>query len=154
MEPNYQQDSSLVALGVDEFFDLPLLDAVSPSMRAVIAVIGELCHSSVPVLLIGEYGTGKHSIARIIHANSGGADSGFYVKNCRDLTPDLLDPRLLPGGAGLYLAEIGDLTEDCQRKLMEMLSRQSGNGNARNEIRVICGSSRDLDADVGGGAGR
>jgi two-component system response regulator AtoC len=154
MEPDYQQDSSLVTLGDDGFSDLPLLDAVSPSMRAVVAVIGELSHSSVPVLLIGEHGTGKHSIARIIHMNSGGSESGFHVKNCRDLTPDLFDSKLLPGGAGLYLAEIGDLTEDCQQKLLEMFSRQGGNGNARNEVRVICGSSRDLDADVRSGSFR
>src|SRR5438876_8703127 len=105
MESNYQQASASVTLGDDEFSDLPLLDAVSPSMRSVVAVIGELSHSSVPVLLIGEHGTGKHSIARIIHVNSGRAESGFYVKICRDLTPDLLESRLLPSGAGLYLAE-------------------------------------------------
>lgn len=72
MEENYQQDSSLAALGEDDFADLPLLEAVSPSMRAVVAVLGELSHSHVPVLLIGEHGTGKQSIARTIHLNSGG----------------------------------------------------------------------------------
>ncbi len=154
MEPNYQQESSLVALGEDDFSDLPLLDAISPSMRAVVAVIGELSHSSVPVLLIGEQGTGKHSIARIIHVNSGGSGTDFHVKNCRELAPDSLDPRLLPLGSGLYLAEIGDLTEECQKKLLEMLSHHGNNGNSRNEVRVICGSSRDLDADVRAGTFR
>jgi len=154
MEQNYQQDSPLVALGEDDFGDLPLLDAVSPSMRAVVAVIGELSHSSVPVLLIGEQGTGKHSIARIIHMNSGGARAHFYVRHCGDLAPDSLDPRLLPAGAGMYLAEIGDLSEECQKKLLEILSRQGHNGNSRNELRVICGSSRDLVADVRAGVFR
>jgi DNA-binding NtrC family response regulator len=154
MEQNYQQESSLAALGEDDFADLPLLDAVSPSMRAVIAVVGELSHSSVPVLLIGEQGTGKHSIARIIHVNSGGVGAHFYVRHCRDLAIDTLDPRLLPVGAGLYLDEIGDLTEECQEKLLEMLSRQGHNGNSRNEVRVICGSARDLDGDVRAGTFR
>jgi len=54
MEPNYQQESSLAGLGEDDFFDLPLLEAASPSMRAVVAVVGELSNSRVPVLLIGE----------------------------------------------------------------------------------------------------
>ena len=153
MEHDYLQESPLAALREDNFSDLPLLEAASPSMRAVVAVIGELSHSHVPVLLIGEQGTGKQSIARIIHANSGGEDEQFCVKNCRDLTPGELDPKLLAGGATVYLAEIGELNEESQKRLFEILARQggNGNGNGRSEIRVICSSSRDLDGDVRSG---
>jgi two-component system, NtrC family, response regulator AtoC len=154
MEDKYPQLPSLVTVEEDDFSDLPLLEAISPSMRGVVAVIGELSHSRVPVLLIGEHGAGKHSIARIIHVNSGGSEDEFYVKTCRGLTPELLDPRHLPPGAALYLSEIGELSEECQKKLFEILAKQTGNGNARNEIRVICGSSRDLDADVRSGTFR
>jgi len=86
--------------------------------------------------------------------NSGGAGDHFFVRNCRDLAPGSLDPKLLPGGAGLYLDEIGDMTEECQETLLEMLSHQGNNGNSRNDVRVICGSSRDLDADVRAGTFR
>ncbi|HTM36904.1 MAG TPA: helix-turn-helix domain-containing protein, partial [Terriglobales bacterium] len=34
---------------------------------------------------------------------------------------------------------------------LEMLAKQGSNGNGRREIRVVCGSSRDLDADVRSG---
>src|SRR5512133_2304162 len=47
-----------------------LFEAVSPSMKAVEAVVRELAHSSVPVLLLGERGTGKRTIAQRIHAAS------------------------------------------------------------------------------------
>ena len=154
MEQDYLHDFSPAAFGEYDFSDVPLLEAASPSMRAVVAVIGELSHSHVPVLLIGEQGTGKQSIARIIHANSGGASEQFYVKNCRELTTSGLDPKLLPGGATLYLAEISDLTEESQRRLFEILARQGGNGNGHKEIRVICGSSRDLDGDIRAGSFR
>jgi DNA-binding NtrC family response regulator len=148
MEHNYQQEHSAVALREDEFSDLPLLEAESPSMRAVVAVIGELSHSRVPVLLIGEQGTGKHCLARIIHLSSGGASEKFFTKNCRDLTPESFSHAALPANACLYLSEIGDLNEECQKKLLEILEKHGGNGNGNVGIRVICGSSRDLDADV------
>ncbi len=151
MEHNYQQASPLAALGEDDFVDLPLLDAVSPSMRAVVALIRELSQSHVPVLLIGEHGTGKQSIARTIHGNAGGALDQFQTRNCGELTPPMLDTKILPPTASLYLAEIGELTEECQGKLLEILSKQGRNGNGRSEIRIICGSSRDLDADVRSG---
>jgi DNA-binding NtrC family response regulator len=158
MEQNYQHESSLGGLVEDDFLDLPLLEAASPSMRAVVAVLGELSNSRVPVLLIGEHGTGKHSIARIIHMNSGGEPQDFHVGKCRELTSEGLDPRAFAAGSGLYLSEIGDLSEECQKKLLEMLAKQgsngNGNGSGRREIRVVCGSSRDLDADVRSGSFR
>jgi two-component system response regulator AtoC len=155
MEHNYQEAISTASFGEGSIADLPLLEAVSPSMRAVVAVIGELAHSHVPVLLIGEKGTGKHSLARKIHANSGGAKGQFVVKSCRDLAPDKLDLKSLAPGTGLYLAEVADLSEECQEKLLELFSKNgNGNGKSSGEVRVICGSSRDLDADVRAGSFR
>ena len=155
MEHNYQQVPSNVALGEDDFVDLPLLEAVSPSMRAVVGLVRELSQSHVPVLLIGEQGTGKQSLAWTIHVNSGGSVEQFQVRNCVHLSPEMLDPKLLSGTATLYLSEIGELPEDCQKKLLETLAKQgNSNGNGRGEIRVICGSSRDLDADVRSGSFR
>ncbi len=154
MEHNYQQVYPLETLGEDEFIDLPLLDAVSPSMRSVVALVRELSQSHVPVLLLGEHGTGKQSIARSIHVNSGGAVEQFFVKSCAALSPEMLELKLFPASASLYLSEISELGEECQAKLLEILAKPGSNGNSRSEIRVICGSSRDLDADVRSGAFR
>ncbi len=154
MEHNYQQVPANVALGEDDFVDLPLLEAVSPSMRAVVALVRELSQSYVPVLLIGEQGTGKQSLARTIHVNSGASVDQFHVTNCAHLSPDMLDPKLLPLMATIYLSEIGELNEECQKSLLDMLTKQGSNGNGRGQVRVICGSSRDLDADVRSGSFR
>lgn len=154
MEDNYQQVPPNVALGEDDFVDLPLLEAVSPSMRAVVALVRELAHSHVPVLLIGEHGTGKQSLARTIHVNSGGSVEQFHVRNCVDLGAEMLAPKLLGSTATLYFSEIAELNEEGQKKLLEILSKQGSNGNGRGEIRVISGSSRDLDADVRSGSFR
>src|SRR5260370_16764415 len=86
MEKNfYEQDPRLpvAAASAEE----PLFEAVSPSMRGVEAVIPELAHSSVPVLLIGERGAGKRTIANRIHKSSGRSPHQFYGIICAMLLP-------------------------------------------------------------------
>jgi len=46
------------------------------------------------------------------------------------------------------------LNQECQKKLFDLISKQGTNGSARTEVRVICGSCRDLEADVRGGSFR
>jgi DNA-binding NtrC family response regulator len=121
-------------------------------MRSVVTVIRELAHNSVPVLLIGEHGTGKQAVAHQIHLESGGAVEMFRVRSCRDLNSE---PLALPAGpeiATLYLEEVGDITPEQQKKFSEILAKYGTNGSARS--RIICGSSRDLDADVRTGSFR
>src|SRR5258708_26346176 len=68
MEQNfYELDPGLPTVTEAQFSEVPFIEGVSPSMKAVEAVIRELGHSSVPVLLIGERGTGKQTIAQRIH---------------------------------------------------------------------------------------
>lgn len=128
--------------------EVPFLEAVSPSMRAVEAVIRELGHSSVPVLLIGERGTGKQTIAQRIHQNSGRPRDQFHVMSCHGLDFEALRLGASHNGATLYLDEICDLSPDSQKKLLELLSRPGVTGSALSEMRIMCGSSRDLEADV------
>ena len=135
--------------GVREFPSVQLLEANSPSMRSVLTVIRELAHNSVPVLLLGEQGTGKRTIARLIHFNSAWPEENFFVRNCRELTSASIWPS--PARATLYLEEAGDLNRDCQKALSEILSHQGTNGSGRGPLRVICGSSRDLESDVRAG---
>jgi two-component system response regulator AtoC len=154
MDNFFQPGQATPAPGEGEFLGVPLIDATSPSMRAVVTVIRELAHNSVPVLLIGEHGTGKQSIAQQIHRNSDGPDENFYVKTCRDLTPEFLTPSAGSAKATLYLDEVGDLSAPCQKELSEFLAKQGTNGSARMAARVICGSSRDLETDVRAGSFR
>src|SRR5438105_11586562 len=115
MEQNfYELDTGLPVATDVVVSEAPFLEAVSPSMRAVEAVIRELAHSSVPVLLIGERGTGKHTIARRIHQNSRQIQQEFQVKSCGGLAPESLGLDAAPGGTTLYLDEIGDLNSQCQ----------------------------------------
>src|SRR5262245_37689421 len=125
-----------------------LFEAVSPSMMAVEAVVRELAHSSVPVLLLGERGTGKRTIAQRIHRASDRLKHQFLDVTCAGLSPQELQSGNYRNGVTLYLDEIGDLTLECQKQLMELLSQQGVN---ESDVHVICGSSRNLEAEVRAG---
>lgn len=124
------------------------IDAISPVMKGVEAVIGELGHSSVPVLLIGEPGTGKRTIARRIHTTASQLLGEFRILSCPELVPADLAQHLHCADATLYLDEIGELSQDCQKSLMEMLSARSTDGS---QARLISGSSRDLEQEMRSG---
>lgn len=148
MEQNISHADQTSALsGVREFPNVQVLEAVSPSMRSVLTVIRELAHNSVPVLLIGERGTGKKTVAQLIHYNSGWPEENFFARNCRDLRPGaIITPHT--GGVTLYLDEASELNRECQNELSEILAHQGTNGSSRTPLRVVCGSSQDLDSDV------
>jgi len=152
MEQNfYELDPGLpiaADLGIGE---VPFIEAVSPSMKAVEAVIRELGHSFVPVLLIGERGTGKQTLAQKIHQTCGRPREKFLVQNCLGLDCDALQLEAGRPGATLYLDEICDLSAKCQKKLLELISQLAANGSSQ-DIRFICGSSRDLETDVRAGS--
>jgi len=129
------------------------LEGASPSMRAVEAVIRELALGDVPVLLLAECGTGKRTIARRIHESSSLSKEEFRIVGSATLTPDSFEKggdELFRRGT-IFLEEIGDLSPICQLKMREMLPKVDENGNRRMQARLICGSVRDLEAEVKSG---
>ena len=128
-------------------------EGASPSMRAVAAVIRELALGEVPVLLLAEYGAGKRTIARRIHESSSISKEEFRIVGSATLTPDRFekdDDDLFRRGT-IFLEEIGDLSPICQLKMLEMLPKVDENGNRRMQARLICGTVRDLEAEVRSG---
>ena len=77
--------------------DLTFVEAISPGMRAVEMVIHELAQSDVPVLLLGEAGSGKRTIARRIHENSRESIERFRILKCADLTGESFQEFHAPG---------------------------------------------------------
>lgn len=133
----------------DSAIDLPFLDAVSPTMKGMEAVIKELAHNSVPVLLIGEPGTGKRTVAKRIHNGSIQPRGEFRILSCSDLSSSSMTSNLGMRATTLYLDEVGELSSESQRCLMEALSTQPA--DKERGARVVAGSSRDLERDVRNG---
>lgn len=140
---------------------LAFVEGVSASMRPVEAVIRELARSDVPVLVLAEAGAGKHATAQRIHQMSQRSARPFRWMKCSALKPEdleILQESEIEGttpGAGtihagtIYLEELGDLSADCQVRLLEALPQSPGQRTVgRDRARVICGSARDLESEV------
>ena len=131
------------------------VEGLSPSMRAVGAVIRELAQSEVPVLLLAEKGAGKHATARWIHEMSRRSAQPFRGLVCSALKVKIehLGPSGENGGSEqdwleqdwlkqgwfkqgtVFLDEIADLSSEGQAQIMEVLPRavSAGNENPRSE---------------------
>ncbi|HLU65896.1 MAG TPA: sigma-54 dependent transcriptional regulator [Kofleriaceae bacterium] len=151
----------------------------SPAMREVARSIELLAPGNTSVLLLGETGTGKGWLARLIHSLSPRASAPFVEINCAGLTPTFLDSELFghekgaftdartqkPGlfevanGGTLFLDEVGDLAPELQPKLLKALEsrrfrRLGGTREIEVDVRLIAATNRDLDAAVRAGAFR
>src|SRR5260370_2770527 len=133
------------------------VEGVSPSMRAVEAIIRELALSQVPVLLLGEPGAGKHAIAQRIHERSRRSTQPFRPLSCATLQPEQL---ATPSAAGetllwqgtVFLDELANLSTNCQAWLLDVLPTvEDHEGLAASGARLICGSAQDLELEVKGG---
>jgi two-component system response regulator AtoC len=132
------------------------VEGTSPSMRSVAAIMREVAQSEVPVLLLAERGVGKKATARRVHELSRRGKQTFRAISCAQLGPEKFDH--LAGsadflGAGtVYLQEVAELSAEGQDWLLRALTASNGNGNrAQGLARLICGSSRDLEAEVSAG---
>ncbi len=76
-------------LGPDSFFVSASI--VSQKLRAQAELLAE---ADVPVLILGESGSGKHTVARLIHKLSVRSGFQFLKVNCSDMPGDLLEAEL------------------------------------------------------------
>lgn len=145
----------------------------SPAMQDVFKQIGRVAAADVPVLVLGETGTGKELVARAIHRYSARSAGPFVALNCAALPPTLLESELFgyeqgaftgadtrriglleqASGGTLFLDEVGDLDAAAQAKLLRALQegvflRVGGREPVSVDVRIIAATHRDLDAAV------
>lgn len=151
--------------------------AHSLAMRALLVQLREVAQNpNVPILLIGETGTGKEFLARVIHHHSARAKGPFVKISCTTLSPMRFERDLFGYERGafagaertklglldqaetgtLFLDEIGDLDLAMQGKLVgivqeRMFRRLGGVEDISGDFRVIASSYRDLKVEVSGG---
>src|SRR5262245_11146261 len=89
------------------------LESVSSGMRTVEAVIRELSQNDVPVLVVGEVGSGKRAAAARIHELSSRASEPFNVRHGSEAVQELLAPLGNDGGT-VYLQDVEDLDSEAQ----------------------------------------
>lgn len=79
----------------------PAIVAVSASMRGALAEADRYARSGMPILIIGETGTGKELIAHRIHARSG-RPGELVAVNCAELVPEQAANQLFGHRRGAY----------------------------------------------------
>jgi two-component system response regulator HydG len=153
--------------------------AESEAMREAFELVRRVAAASVPVLILGETGTGKGLVARAIHAEGNRAGAPFVTVSSATLPEQLLESELFghvkgaftgatsnraglfeeADGGTLFLDEIGELPLPLQAKLLDVLERGMiravGSSKERAvDVRVLAATHRDLRAQVAKGAFR
>jgi DNA-binding NtrC family response regulator len=151
----------------------PSLIAESAAMRPVLELIARVGPSDANVLVTGENGTGKGTIAQALHAvspratrplvtvNAGGLSEGLFeselfghVKGAfTDAKSDRVGRFELAEGGTLFLDEIANISLNLQNKLLRVLEtgefeRVGSSRTRRANVRIISATNADLTAEV------
>lgn len=141
----------------------------SPEIRKAHAQLREAARSGMPVLIIGETGTGKELAARLLHEQSDRASEPFVAVNCAAIPADLMESEFFgyergafTGALGrkigrmeeadkgtLFLDEIGDLSLENQARILRAIEhgtfyRIGGNREIAVDVRIVAATNKDI----------
>jgi DNA-binding NtrC family response regulator len=138
--------------------DRPLI-GTSPEFRRILSAARMVAATDVNVLILGESGTGRQSLAREIHRLGPRPAAPCTAVGCAGLTAIGLRHQLEAGAATtagiLILTEVADLAPEAQAVLLQHLTLwEATRVPSRPRPRIIATTSRDLAAEVGLGAFR
>jgi hydrogenase-4 transcriptional activator len=186
---NEQRDAELVSLrdaadrqrrSVRREYDVPVgssggeeIIGAERGLRGVIERVDMVSRADVPVLILGETGSGKEVIARAVHDRSSRSVRSFVRVNCGAIPPDLIDSELFghdrgaftgatdarkgwferADGGTLFLDEVGELPLPAQVRLLRVLQdgtlqRVGGQRSLHVDVRIIAATHRDLPSLV------
>jgi transcriptional regulator with PAS, ATPase and Fis domain len=145
----------------------------SPAFNRMLGLLMRVAPTGATVLVLGETGTGKELVARLIHEASPRSGGPFVAVDCSGLTETLFESELFgyekgaftgathrkiglveaASGGTLFLDEIGDMPLFLQVKLLRLLEtgtyRRVGSVETlRADFRLVCATHRDLSAMV------
>jgi DNA-binding NtrC family response regulator len=158
------RDDALTLLG-----DGPAMRTVREFIERAARFEGLPAGDHPTVLLLGETGTGKDLVARILHARSTLAREAFIALDCTALPRNLIEAELfgyergaftdakaskrglfeVAAGGTVFLDEVGELDLDAQGKLLRAIEektirRVGGLADCRIDVRIVAATNRDL----------
>jgi sigma-54 dependent transcriptional regulator, acetoin dehydrogenase operon transcriptional activator AcoR len=158
------QDEPLPATGLSH------LQTGDPQINGVVAKLRRVLDRDIPVLVLGDTGTGKELLARAIHQDSQRSRQPFVAVNCASIPDTLIEAELFgyeegaftgarrkgamgkilqAHGGTLFLDEIGDMPLPLQAHLLRVLQERlvTPLGSARSipvDVAIICATHRNL----------
>jgi two-component system response regulator AtoC len=145
----------------------------SAVMQPIRVVVHKVLAANVPILILGNNGTGKGLLARYIHSRSLFSSGAFVKVNCAAIPGSLLESELFGYEKGaftdartskpgyveladrgtLFLDEIADLDLSLQAKMLQILqdghfSRIGDSIERHVATRIICATNRDLEHEI------
>jgi two-component system response regulator HydG len=175
-EAELRRETVSLKRAMRDHFAIGNLIGQSSAMREIASVVDRIADTNVPVLVLGETGTGKGMVARAIHAQGTRASKPFVAINCASLPENLLESELFghtkgaftgaatargglfadANGGTLLLDEIGEMSPALQAKLLHVVEsgtvRALGDTRERAvDVRLVAATHRDLRARVQSG---
>ena len=151
----------------------------SPAMRELFQTAERAAQSDLPILLLGESGTGKDVLAQQIHARSPRAAKPFVALNCAALPETLVESELfgyqkgaftgavssragkfeLAHGGTVFLDEIADMDPATQAKILRTVEsgaveRLGGAKPVDVDVRLVSATNKELQQAIRDGAFR
>ena len=148
----------------------------SPALETLRHEVSQVAPTDATVLILGETGTGKEVVARMIHMLSERAEKPFVPVNCGAIPGELLESELfghekgaftgaitqrkgrfeLAQGGTIFLDEIGDMPFSMQVKILRVLQerkfeRVGGSTSFDADVRIVAATHRDLQSMVDAG---
>jgi transcriptional regulator with GAF, ATPase, and Fis domain len=159
--------------------DLSWIKGRSPSMRSLARQVEGAAATDATILFLGESGTGKSLVARIVHRTGPRRGAPFIEVNCGAVPASLIESELFghvrgaftgaardrqglfeeADGGTILLDEVAELPLESQVKLLTVLEqrrvrRVGENRDRRVDVRVIAATNADLAASIRAGAFR
>ncbi|MCC6233789.1 MAG: sigma-54-dependent Fis family transcriptional regulator [Verrucomicrobiales bacterium] len=156
----------------------PALLGRSRAIQSVCKEIGRVAATPMPVLILGETGTGKELVARALYQHGTRREGPLIAVNCAAVPETLLESELFGHERGaftgadrrrigrfeqasegtLLLDEIGELSAATQAKLLRVLQdgvfhRLGGSEAIHSTARLVAATHRDLEREVAEGGG-
>lgn len=122
--------------------------ALSPRMREVYELARRMASSRCPVLLVGERGTGRETIARTIHRHGPLGSRTFWKIAAGPGGASELKERSSKDEGTIYIEELGELPADGQARLARLLadSRAHEASKGRGGFRVIAAAQPYIES--------
>jgi two-component system response regulator HydG/two-component system response regulator AtoC len=146
------------------------------SIQKIKSFLPTIAETHCNVLIVGETGTGKELLARIIHQLSPRRKGPFIILDCTTLQETIFESEVfgyekgaftgavgskkglveLADGGTLFIDEIGELPLPLQKKFLRFIQektfmRVGGTKILKADVRIIAATNRDLEEEVRAG---